>query len=140
MLLPIAARIVTDTNAMLPLELSARFGILEVPLTIVIDGRAILEDEVDLVELYDRLRHGGSLSTSAPSPGEILAFYERAVAEGATSILSIHVGSNQSATVSSARLAADAAEVPVTVIDTRAASFIQGCCVWRAAEVLDATD
>lgn len=136
MLLPIAVRIVTDSNAMLPAELAARFDILEVPLTIVVDGRARPEHEVDLPEFYDQLRRGTPISTAAPSPGEILATYRRAVAAGAESILSIHVGSNQSATISAVRLAAHDLDVPVEIVDTGTASFIEGCCVWRAAEVL----
>jgi len=136
MLLPIAARIVTDSNAMLPAALTARFGILTVPLTIVVDGQATREDEVDLVDFYDHLRAGKTISTAAPSPGEVMAAYRRAIEEGATEILSIHVGANQSATLSAARLAAAEVEVPVTLVDTGTASFIEGCCVWRAAEVV----
>ena len=138
MLYPIAARIVTDSNAMLPAELIERFGILAVPLTIVIDGDPHREDEIDLVTFYEQLRCGTVISTSAPSPGEILATYERAVSAGAGAILSVHVGSNRSATVASARLAAEQLGVPVTIVDTGTASFIEGCCVWRAAEQLAA--
>lgn len=121
---------------MLPAELIARFGILAVPLTIVIDGHAHAEDEIELATFYERLRCGTAISTSAPSPGEILAVYERAVSAGASALLSIHVGSNQSATVASAHLAAERIGVPVTIVDTGTASFIEGCCVWRAAETL----
>lgn len=136
MLLSIATRIVTDTNAMLPRELAARFGILEAPLTIVVDGLACAEGDVDLAEFYDQLRSGKPVSTAAPSPGEILAAYQQGIAEGAEEILSIHLGSNQSATVDAARLAAREVSIAVTVVDTGVSSFLEGCCVWRAAEVL----
>ncbi len=136
MLLSIAVRIVTDTNAMLPAELTARFDVLVAPLTIVVDGLACREDEIDLAEFYDQLRAGKPISTSAPSPGDILEVYRAAIAEGAESLLSIHVGSNQSATLSAARLAASEIDAPVTFVDTGSASFIEGCCVWRAGEVL----
>lgn len=134
--MPIAARIVTDSNAMLPPELLARFAILEVPLTIVVDGDAGPEHEIDRPAFYDQLRRGTAISTSAPSPGEVLAAYRRAVDEGADAILSIHVGANQSATVGAAHLAAREVDVPVEIVDTGTASFIEGCCVWRAAEIL----
>lgn len=136
--MPLPLRVVTDTNAMLPAELATRFDILEVPLTIVIDGRPQLEPEVDLADFYDCLRGGKPITTSAPSPGEILAVYARAVAEGADSILAIHIGSNQSATVNAAHVAAAQLDVPVTIVDTGTASFIEGCCVWRAAETIAA--
>ena len=136
MLVPITTQLVTDTNAMLPAVLLDRYGILEVPLTIVIDGIPYGEHQVDLAEFYCHLRNETPLSTAAPSPGEVLATYKRAIQAGATTILSIHVGSNQSATVNAARLAAAETDIPVRVVDTGTASFMEGCCVWRAAEVL----
>lgn len=129
-------RLVTDSNAMLPAALLARYAITAVPMTVVVDGTAHHEDELDPVEFCGLLRAGASVSTSAPSPGELLAAYEALAAEGATAILSIHLGSNQSATVGAAQLVAGQVDVPVTVVDTGTASFIEGCCVWRAAERL----
>lgn len=129
-------RLVTDSNAMLPEELRERFGITVVPLTVVIDGQAHSENTLDPDDFCRRLRDGASVTTAAPSPGEILAAFDRAAAAGADAVLSIHVGSNRSATVDAARLAASQAAVPVTVVDTGTASFIEGCCVWRAAEQL----
>lgn len=132
----VETRIVTDSNAMLPEDLRARFGIAVVPLTVVVDDVAHREDTLDPVEFCRLLRRGVSVSTSAPSPGELLAAYEEASGAGVEAVLSIHLGSNQSATVAAARLAARDASVPVTIVDTGTASFIQGCCVWRAAEAL----
>jgi len=132
----VTVRLVTDSNAMLPAALLERFAVTAVPMTVVVDGQAHHEDELDPVEFCGLLRAGASVSTSAPSPGELLAAYEMLAADGATAILSIHVGSNQSATVGAARLVAGQVDVPVTVVDTGTASFIEGCCVWRAAERL----
>lgn len=129
-------RIVTDSNAMLPVELRERFSITAVPMTVVLDGVAHHEDDLDPTAFCAALRRGATATTSAPSPGELLAAYEALAADGATAVLSIHVGANQSATVGSAQLAAAQAPVPVTIVDTGTASFIEGCCVWRAAEVL----
>ena len=135
-LAPVTVRLVTDTNAMLPKALRERFAIVAVPMTVVVDGVAHHEDELDPIELCARLRAGATASTSAPSPGELLAAYEAVAAEGATAVLSVHVGSNQSATVGAAKIAGGQASLPVTVVDTGTASFIEGCCVWRAAEAL----
>lgn len=132
----VTVRLVTDSTAMLPAALLARYAITAVPMTVVVDGTAHHEDELDPVEFCGLLRAGASVSTSAPAPGELLAAYEALAADGATAILSIHVGSNQSATVGAAQLVAGRVDVPVTVVDTGTASFIEGCCVWRAAERL----
>ncbi len=131
-----SARVVTDSNAMLPPDLRDRFSIDVVPLTVVIDGVEHHETDLDPTAFCAQLREGATVTTAAPSPGELLAAYEKAAAAGAEAVLSVHVGSNQSATVGAARLAADMAEIPVTVVDTRTASFIEGCCVWRAGEAL----
>jgi len=134
----VTVRLVTDSNSMLPVDLLERYAITAVPLTVVIDGVPHREDELEPAPFCDRLRAGASVSTSAPSPGELLGAYADLAERGATAILSIHVGSNQSATVGAAELAAREATVPVTIVDTGTASFIEGCCVWRAAERLAA--
>ena len=131
-------RLVTDSNAMLPESLRERFDVAVVSLTVVVDGVEHREHEVDPVAFCARLRQGAEVSTSAPAPGEVLATYEQAATDGADAILSIHVGSNRSATVAAARVAAEMSDVPVTLVDTGTASFIEGCCVWRAGEVLAA--
>ena len=141
MLLPITTRLVTDSNAMLPTELAARFDILEVSLTIVVDGLARPEHEIDLPEFYDQLRSGKPISTSAPSPGEILAVYQRADRERARRRSCRSTSARTSPPpISAAQLAAREVDIPVTIVDTGTASFIEGCCVWRAAEALAAGD
>lgn len=132
----VTVRLVTDSNAMLPPDLRDRFSIMVVPLTVVIDGADHREDTLDPVEFCDRLRSGATVSTSAPSPGELLTAYQEAASGGATEVLSVHIGSNQSATVAAAQGAARMVDLPVIVVDTGTASFIEGCCVWRAGEAL----
>jgi DegV family protein with EDD domain len=129
--------LVTDSNALLPDDLRARFGVDVVPLTVVVDGRAYAEG-VDLTtaDFYAHLAAGASVSTAAPSPGAFVAAYERAAARGADAVLSVHIGSNTSATLASARLAAQEAAIPVELVDTGTASFPVACCVWAAGLAL----
>ena len=131
--------LVTDSSSQLPADLRTRFGVQVVPLTIVVDGEDRTEG-VDLTddEFYARLAAGAEVSTAAPSPGRVLAAaYEAAAEAGATEILSIHIGSNTSATVNSVNIAVGASPLPVTVIDTGTASFPVSCCVWAAGLVLE---
>ncbi len=128
----------TDSNAQLPAELVTRYDIEVVPLTVTVDGCDYLEG-VDLdADAFYAFFAGGTpeVLTAAPSPGRILAAYEALVARGATEIVSLHVGSAISATCDAARIAARDAPVPVTVVDTGAASFVVGCAVWEAADAL----
>jgi DegV family protein with EDD domain len=131
--------LVTDSNAQLPAALRARYRVGVVPLTVVIDDTPYREG-VDLTtpEFYKRLAAGAIVSTAAPSPGDVLAVYEQVVAAGATEILSVHIGSNTSATVNAVQLASRSSPVTVEIVDTGTASFAVGCCVWAAGEALAA--
>lgn len=128
--------LVTDSSSQLPPALRDRFRVQVVPLTIVIDGQEY-EEGVDLApeDFYTRLAAGAQVSTAAPSPGRILHAWEAAAAAGATEILSVHIGSNTSATVNAVNLAVPMSEVPVTVLDSGTASFPVACCVWGAGIV-----
>ena len=135
----VTVALVTDSNAQMPGALRERFDVRVVPLAIVLDGREYREG-VDLTsdEFYARLAAGATVTTAAPSPGEALAVYQAAIDAGATQILSVHIGSNTSATCNAVQIAADACAVPVEVVDTGTASFAISCCVWAAADALAA--
>lgn len=129
--------LVTDSNAMLPAELAARLGVRIVPLTVVVDGVSLVEDEtLDLPGFYAALRRGAGVTTSAPSPGLLAETYVALAGAGATEIVSVHVGSTYSGTVNAAQVAARLAPVPVHIVDSGTASFALGCCVWSAADDL----
>lgn len=129
--------LVTDSNAQMPVTLREQFGVRVVPLTIVIDGEQFHEGmDLTTEEFYTRLAAAAIVSTAAPSPGEVLAVYQAAIDAGASEILSIHVGSNTSATCNAVQIAARMCRVPVEVVDTGTASFAISCCVWAAGEAL----
>jgi DegV family protein with EDD domain len=130
--------LVTDSNAMLPDALRARFAARVVPLTVVVDGQPYAEGtELDAETFYARLAAGASVSTAAPPPGVFVEAYEAAAADGADAVLSVHIGSNTSATVASAGIAAASSPVPVEIVDTGTASFPVACCVWAAGAALE---
>lgn len=130
--------LVTDSNSQLPAELRERFDVRVVPLTIVLDGEDRVEGvDLDADEFYDRLAAGAEVSTAAPAPGRFVETFAAAAGDGATGILAIHIGSNTSATVQSATLAARSSPVPVEIVDTGTASFPIACCVWAAGIVLE---
>ena len=131
-------KIVTDSNSQLPPELRDRYGIEVVPITVTVDGVEYREGiDLDADGFYALWADGQpEVSTSQPSPGAFIEVYERLAGEGATEILSIHVAADLSGTLNSARLAADAVDIPVRLVDTDTMSFGISCCVWEAAEVL----
>lgn len=129
--------VVLDSASYLPADVVARFGAIIVPLTVVLDGVEYQEFvDVDAPAFYARLKAGAKPSTSQPPPGRFLAAYEAAAAAGAERVVSIHIGANYSGTLNSARLAAGMSPIPVHLIDTGQASFIEGLAAWEAMEAL----
>ena len=127
----------TDSGAQLPPELVSRYGIVVVPLTVTVDGVEHHEGvDLDADAFWDRFGRGPapSVQTAAPPPGRFLEAWGDLAARGATEIVSIHTGSEVSATLDAARIAAEMAPVPVHLVDSHTASFAVGCCTWEAAE------
>ena len=116
-----AFRVVTDSTADVPPEWRDRYGIEVVPLNVLF-GRESFRDGVELSsdEFFARLAQSSDLpTTSAPAPGDFKAVYERLAGE-CEGVVSIHIGSNLSATAEAAR--AGASEVPgfpVHVVDSQ---------------------
>lgn len=125
-----------DSVGQLPAELATAWGVAVVPVAIVIDGREHAETSLDPDEFYAALADGPEISTSLPAPGAFLAAWDRLVADGATEIVSFHVGADYSGTYNSARLAAETASVPVTVVDTGQVSFGVSSALWSARRTL----
>ncbi len=129
-------RIVTDSTCDLPEATISRYGITVVPLYINIGVNSYL-DGVDLSHeaFYKNLAEYNSFpTTAAPGPESFRQVYETLANEGATEILSIHVSGTLSATLSNARLGAQAAgRVAVTVFDSRQISYGVGFLAITAA-------
>lgn len=131
--------LVTDSSSQIPASLRDRFAVAVVPLVIVLDDEPFREG-VDLTTeaFYARLGEGATVSTSAPSPGDFLVAYAAAADRGVEAIVSVHIGSNTSATVAAAGIAARESRVPVEIVDTGTASFAVACCVWAAGDAIAA--
>jgi DegV family protein with EDD domain len=129
--------VVIDSSAYVPQTIVEKHGLLVAPLSVEIDGAQFLEG-VDITpdDFYLRLPDAKTVTTSQPSVGRFLELYKEAAEAGAREIISIHIGSNISGTVQSARLASESSAVPVTVVDTGQASFAAGLCVLEALDAL----
>ncbi|MGZ8734569.1 MAG: DegV family protein [Acidimicrobiia bacterium] len=129
----------TDSSSQIPPVLRNRFAVDVVPLIVVLDDEQYREGvDITTQAFYTRLAAGTAVSTSAPSPGDFLVVYESAADRGAEAIVSVHIGSNTSATVAAASVAAKSSPVPVEIVDTGTASFAVACCVWAAGDAIAA--
>lgn len=133
-------KIITDSTCDLPLQELDDLGVSRVPLTVSFKDKSWLDwEEITPADIIRGVAEGADLpSTSQPSPEAFAEKYREAVAEGATEILVVVISSELSGTYQSATLAAQDAEVPVTVFDSRAASVGVSHVVKRAAQLRDA--
>ena len=131
-------RIVTDSACDLPDEIIKEQDITVVPLYINVGEESYL-DGVDLTreEFYRNLPgYTSAPKTATPSVATFLHAYERLAEEGARAILSIHLSETLSATINSARTAAEQfTRIPVTVLDSTQLSLGAGFLVEKAAQM-----
>lgn len=129
--------IITDTDASLPAEVAARYGIRLVPINVHF-GEEVLATGVDIddAQLFARIDREGKLpTTSAPSPGQFLQAYEAAFAAGADAVVCLCVSSAISATYQAALTTKDLLpDRPIEVVDTQSVSMAQGFMAIAAAE------
>ncbi len=131
-------RIVTDSTCDLPAEVIAERQISLVPLYVNIGGASFLDGvELSRRDFYDRLpKAHPAPTTSAPGTEAFGRVYERLADEGATGIVSIHIGSSLSNVYNVAQLAAaDFERIPVHVIDGGQITLGTGLLVTHAAEL-----
>jgi fatty acid-binding protein DegV len=130
---PDRVAVVTDSTAALPDALARRAGVTVVPLDVTIDGVRHDASRLTPAELLAALERNARVSTSQPPPAAFAAAYARAVASGATEIVSVHLSGALSGTVDAARLAARDVAVPVHVVDARTATMALGFAALAAA-------
>lgn len=133
-------RLITDSTCDLPEEIVSQHAITVIPLAISVGSKTFL-DGIDLTrnEFYARLStFNPHPKTAAPGPEVFTQAFERLANEGAQAILSIHISETLSATVNSARLAAQQfTRIPVTVLDSSQLSLGLGFIVERAAQLAE---
>jgi DegV family protein with EDD domain len=133
-------RIVTDSTCDLPEHVVSQHKIIIIPLHINQGDQTFLDGvELTREEFYRRLPgYKPSPTTAAPSPEHFRQKYEQLADEGAQSILSIHISESLSATINSARMAAEQfTRVPVTVLDSTQLSLGLGFIVEKAAQMAE---
>ena len=129
--------VVTDSTASVPADLAARLGLTIVPLAVIV-GDVLHLEGVDLTsaDLLRDLRDGKRIATSQPSPDALCDAYAAAAEAGAEAVVSVHLSSELSGTVQTARLAAKSSPIPVHVVDSRSVAMGLGLSAIIAAEEL----
>jgi DegV family protein with EDD domain len=111
---------ITDSTSGIEAEVAKKYNIHVVPLHIIFKDKSY-KDGIDLSEkeFYEKLKREKELpKTSQPAIGEFVEFYERLKKEYDRGIV-IHVADELSGTLRTSRMAAEMAEFPVEIIDSR---------------------
>lgn len=131
--------IFTDSASDMDPAEAAASGISIIPLLVTF-GSQEFKAGVDLTtaEFWERMTAPDAPfpKTAASSPGEFKEAYERAFADGAGSIVSIHVAGNLSGTIKSAQIARDMLpDREIHIVDSQGASMAEGILCRMAVEM-----
>lgn len=129
--------VVTDSAGDLPRDVAAGMGIEVVPLTIRFGEDELMDGvDLDVPSFWARCASSSTLpATAAPAIGWFARAYATCAARGATAVVCVTMAAELSGTFQSATLAGAevAAELPVTVVDSRSVTLGQGLVAIEAA-------
>ncbi|SEP45786.1 DegV family protein [Amycolatopsis saalfeldensis] len=129
--------VVTDSTAHLPEGFAERHAVRVVPLHVLVDGVVSLDGkEMGPAALAEALGERKIVTTSRPTPAEFVTEFRAALAEGADSVVSVHLSSELSGTWEAAVLAAqEVGPDRVRVVDSRTTAMGLGFAALHAAVV-----
>lgn len=117
--------IVTDSNSGITQEMGKSMGIYVIPMPFFIDGELFLEDiTLTQEEFYKRLGDNSDISTSQPSPGEVMECWDELLKEY-DEIVHIPMSSGLSSTCHAAKSLSQEYEGKVCVVDNQRISVTQ---------------
>jgi len=132
-----AVRVVTDSSAHLPADVTEAADLRVVPLSVIVSGVQGLEgvdiSPADVAKALRERRH--TVTTSRPAPAEFAAVFRELLADGASGVVSVHLSARLSGTYESALLAAEEFDGRVRVVDSAAAGIGVGFVALEASAV-----
>lgn len=94
--------IATDTNSGITEKLSKQ-GLYVLPMPVIVDGQTYLEGkDISSQQLYEAMNQHKDISTSQPSPGNLMEFWDSILQEGYDEIVYIPMSSGLSSSCQSA--------------------------------------
>lgn len=118
--------VMTDSNSGIFSETGKKMGVHVVPMPVIIDGETFYEGiDLTLDSFFERLTGGSEISTSQPSPGDLLDMWDRTLKEGYDEIIYIPMSSGLSNSCSSAIMLAQDYDGKVQVADNHRISVPQ---------------
>ena len=130
--------IVTDSNSGITQERGKELGIFVLPMPFYIDGELYFEDiSLTQEDFYKKLHDDADISTSQPSPGDLMDFWENILKEY-DEIVHIPMSSGLSGSCQTAMTLADDYDGKVHVVDNQRISVTQEQSVYDAMALVKA--
>lgn len=129
--------VLTDTNSGITQENAEKLGVYILPMPVLVDDRVYLEG-VDIChnELYEAMKQRKNISSSQPSPGQLIELWDRILADGFEEIVYIPMSSGLSGSCLSAARFAGEYNGKVQVVDNHRISVTQYGSVLSAVELV----
>ena len=130
--------IVTDSNSGITQKQAQELGVFVLAMPFQIDGETYYEDiTLTQEEFYKKLREGGNISTSQPSPGSVTDLWDKILQEY-DQIVHIPMSSGLSGSCQTAMTLADDYDGKVHVVDNQRISVTQEQSVYDAMALVKA--
>ncbi len=114
----IRTAVMTDTNSGISVQEGQEMGVYVLPMPVVVDGKEYTEG-VDITHeaLFEALEAGKPAMTSQPSPADVRALWDKALADGAEQVVYIPMSSKLSGSCDAAAALAEDYGGKVAVVD-----------------------
>ena len=128
--------IMTDSNTGMSNEEAKELGVYLLPMPVIIDGNVYFEGQnLTTEEFFSSLEEGKDVTTSQPSPGDVMDMWNQILADGYDQIVYIPMSSGLSSSCSSARGLALDYEDKVFVVDNHRISVTMVLAVNTAVQL-----
>lgn len=125
--------IATDTNSSMTQKQAAEHGIYLLPMPVIIDGKTYLEGlNIDNEQLYNAMKEHRDISSSQPSPGQLIEFWENILKDGYDQIVYIPMSSGLSNSCHNAIQFSKDYDGKIQVVDNHRISLTQEASVLSA--------
>ena len=130
--------IVTDTNSGITVEEGRKAGIYVLPMPVIIEGTCYLEGaDITNKQLYQAMKADKDLSSSQPSPGDVMDLWDQVLKDGFDDIVYIPMSSGLSGSCQNAIQLALDYDARVQVVDNHRISVTLMESVYDAKTLAD---
>lgn len=129
--------IITDTNCGISQKEADALGIYLVPMPIIIENESCCEGvDFSQDEFYKNILGKKEFSTSQPSPGDVMALWDKILADGYDEIVHIPMSSGLSNSCQTAMVLSQDYDGKVQVVDNHRISVTQEISVYEAIDLV----